>query len=226
MDQLFHLPLSPACRKVRLALAEKGREVELVEERDWEEREDFLIMNPAGELPVLREEDGTVICGSGPITEYLDDIDPDKPLLPGDAHARAEARRLVEWFDRKFSEEVSTPLLYEKVTKRFMGASQGGGSPDMGVVRITLHNVRFHLDYISYLMEDRRWLAGEELSLADLAAAAHLSCLDYIGDVPWAQYPQAKDWYVRLKSRPSFRGLLADHLPGMPPPRVYANLDF
>jgi glutathione S-transferase len=96
----------------------------------------------------------------------------------------------------------------------------------MGVVRAALHNLRYHLDYISYLMESRSWLAGDELTLADLTAAAHLSCLDYVGDVPWGQYPLAKEWYVRLKSRPSFRPILADHVPGMPPPKLYANLDF
>jgi glutathione S-transferase len=226
MDQLFHLPISPACRKVRLALGEKGHEVELVEERDWEGRREFLALNPAGEVPVLLEESGRAICGATPIVEFLEDSVPDRPLLPGDAYARAEARRLAEWFDKKFAEEVSLPLIHEKVTKRFMSAVEGGGSPDMAVVRATLYNVRYHLDYISYLMEDRRWLAGEAMSLADITAAAHLSCLDYIGDVPWSQFPQAKEWYVRLKSRPSFRALLADHVPGMPPPRVYANLDF
>jgi glutathione S-transferase len=226
MRQLYHLPISPACRKVRLALAEKSIEFELVEERDWERRPELLMMNPAGEVPVLVEEDGEPLCGTVAITEYLEEISSEVKLLPEDPRARAEVRRLVDWFDRKFEAEVSGGLIFEKVTRRFLGANEGGGAPEMSVVRAALHNLRYHLDYICYLMEERNWLAGDALTLADITAAAHLSCLDYVGDVPWNQYQGAKDWYAKIKSRPSFRGLLADHMPGMPPPKLYANLDF
>lgn len=226
MRQLYHLPISPACRKVRLALAEKNVEFELVEERDWERRREFLMMNPAGEVPVLVEDEGEPVSGAIAITEYLEETLTDVKLMPADPRERAEMRRLVDWFDRKFAVEVSDGLIFEKVTRRFLGANEGGGAPDMAVVRAALHNLRYHLDYICYLMEERNWLAGDQLTLADLTAAAHLSCLDYVGDVPWSQFQGAKDWYVRIKSRPSFRGLLADHLPGMPPPKLYANLDF
>ncbi|MBX3506550.1 MAG: glutathione S-transferase family protein [Parvibaculum sp.] len=226
MRQLYHLPISPACRKVRLALAEKNVEFELVEERDWERRREFLMMNPAGEVPVLVEDEGEPISGAVAITEYLEETLPEVKLMPADPRERAEMRRLVDWFDRKFTAEVSDGLIFEKVTRRFLGASEGGGAPDMVVVRAALHNLRYHLDYICYLMEERNWLAGDHLTLADLTAAAHLSCLDYVGDVPWSQYQGAKDWYAKIKSRPSFRGLLADHVPGMPPPKLYANLDF
>lgn len=226
MRQLYHLPISPACRKVRLVLAEKNLGFEMIEERDWERRHEFLALNPAGEVPVLIEENGTVVSGGLAISEYLEETVPEPKLLPGDAEARAETRRLVDWFDRKFAAEVSDGLIFEKVTRRFLSVAEGGGAPDMAVVRAALYNLRYHLDYISYLMEERRWLAGEEMTLADLAAAAHLSCLDYVGDVPWSQFPGAKDWYVRIKSRPGFRQILADHVPGMPPPKLYANLDF
>ena len=226
MRQLYHLPISPACRKVRLALAEKNIAFELVEEKDWERRPEFLMMNPAGEVPVMVEDDGEPIAGATAITEYLEETAPETKLMPEDPRERAEMRRLVDWFDRKFAMEVSDGLIFEKVTRRFLGASEGGGAPDMTVVRAALHNLRYHLDYICYLMEERNWLGGETLTLADLTAAAHLSCLDYVGDVPWSQYPGAKDWYAKIKSRPGFRGLLADHVAGMPPPKLYANLDF
>jgi len=226
MRQLYHLPISPDCRKVRLVLAEKGLAFELVEERDWERRHEFLALNPAGEVPVMIEDEGEPICGATAISEYLEETSGEVPLLPQDARARAEVRRLVDWFDRKFAGEVSDGLIFEKVTRRFLSAAEGGGAPEMPVVRAALHNLRYHLDYICYLMETRSWLAGEEMTLADLTAAAHLSCLDYVGDVPWSQYQGAKDWYVRIKSRPGFRQILADHIPGMPPPKLYANLDF
>lgn len=226
MRHLYHLPISPASRKVRLVLSEKSLAFEMIEERDWERREDFLALNPAGEVPVLIDEDGEVICGASAICEFLEEAHRDNPVMPGSVHERAEIRRLIDWFDNKFAREVSDGLIFEKVTRRFLSAADGGGAPEMGVVRAALHNLRYHLDYISYLMESRSWLAGDEMTLADLTAAAHLSCLDYVGDVPWGQYPLAKEWYVRLKSRPSFRPILADHVPGMPPPKLYANLDF
>lgn len=226
MPQLYHLPVSPTCRTARLLLGEKGIETALREERAWERREDFLRLNPAGEIPVFVEEDGFVVPGFWPLVEYLEEKYPDPSLLPADVADRVEARRIADWFATKFAAEVSEPLIYEKVTKRFLSVSAGGGGPEMAIVRAALHNIRYHLDYVCYLMESRTWLAGDTLSIADLVAAAHFSCLDYVGDVPWRQYEAAKEWYVRIKSRPAFRTLLADHVAGMPPPRAYADLDF
>lgn len=222
MRVLHHLPLSPFSRKVRVVLKEKALEFDLEVERVWERRLDFLELNPAGQVPVLQDEGGLVLADSTVICEYLDEAYPERPMLAGDAATRAETRRLVSWFDHKFQHEVGLNLVYEKVLKRFMGL----GTPDTGAIRAGKHNIRIHLDYIAYLAEHRRWLAGDGFSLADIAAAAHLSCVDYLGDVPWDEHPLAKDWYVRVKSRPSFRPLLADHVPGMPPPAHYADLDF
>lgn len=222
MRVLYHLPLSPFCRKVRLALAEKKLDFALEPERAWEKREEFLALNPAGRVPVLVEENGSAICDSLVIAEYLEEAYPDIPLLPKTPLERAEARRLERWFDEMFHEEVTAKLLYEKVNKRQWWRE----APDMGLIRDGLTNIRGHLAFIGALVEERRWLAGDALTIADLAAGAHISCLDYLGDVPWSQYEGAKLWYARLKSRPSFRPLLADVIPGMPPPRHYANLDF
>lgn len=230
MPKLYHFPLCPFSRRARLALGEYGIDVELVEERPWERREAFFALNPAGTNPVLVDDDGSVIAGIEAVDEYLEETRSgtvtDVSLLGGDPLQRAEVRRLVAWFDVKFNAEVTLNLVYEKVDRRFMRTSDGGGAPDMVVVRAGRENIRYHLEYIGYLTEQRRWLAGEFLSHADLAAAAHLSCIDYLGDVPWDVDANARDWYARIKSRPSFRSLLADHLTGMSPPRAYADLDF
>jgi glutathione S-transferase len=222
MRKLYHLWLSPDCRAVRIVLKEKGLDYELVVEKVWERREDFLAINPAGEVPVLIEHDGRALCGSTPICEFVDEVYPNRALIGADPAARAETRRLVGWFDGKFAREVTDNLVFEKLMKRFMGM----GEPDSAAIRAGQHNIHYHLDYIGYLAERRSWLAGDDFSLADIAAAAHLSCLDYLGDVPWEDHQPAKDWYARVKSRPSFRPLLADHIPGLPPPRHYADLDF
>ena len=219
---LYHLPLSPYSRKVRLALAEKRLPFELRLERVWERREEFLALNAACTVPVLTEENGLAIADSSAICEYLEEAYPDVNLLGRSLAERAETRRLVAWFDTKFHDEVTRNLVHEKHLKRLLGR----GNPDAGAIRAGYANLKPHLEYLGWLAETRAWLAGAKVSLADFAAAAHLSALDYIGDVDWSLNEAAKDWYARLKSRPSFRGLLADRVSGLNPPPHYADLDF
>ncbi|OYX43974.1 MAG: glutathione S-transferase [Rhodobacterales bacterium 32-67-9] len=221
MTRLYHVPLSPFCRKVRLTLAEKKIEVELVEERYWEQGPEFLRRNPAGKIPVLRLN-GKVMTESQAICEYLDETVPEPRLMPRDAEGRFEVRRLCAWFDDKFHDEVTSKLLYERVNKKITGQ----GYPDSKNVKFGANRIKYHLDYLSWLLDQRRWLAGAEMTLADFAAAAHLSCLDYISDVDWNRSQNVKDWYAKIKSRPSFRSLLADQVSGFPPPAHYADLDF
>jgi len=222
MHTLYHLPLDPGSRKIRLLLREKGLDAELKAEKIWERREAFLRLNPAGEVPVLLTPDGSVIPDALVIAEYLEDVCPEPSMLGKDPLDRAEVRRLEQWFDRKFAREVSELLLEEKVLKRFLA----NGNPNSSAIRAANQNIHYHLEYVGWLAERRNWLAGDDVSLADLTAAAHLSCLDYLGDVPWEQHGSARDWYARVKSRPSMRPILADFLPGNPPPEHYADLDF
>jgi len=222
MRTLYHLWLSPHARKARIVLGEKKLEFDLRTEKVWERREGFLRLNPRGEVPVLVETDGTAISGGQVISEYLDETHPKPSLLGRGPLERAEVRRLCAWFDEKFNAEVTQNLVDEKVMKRFLGL----GSPDSNAIRAGKVNIHHHLDYISFLVERRTWLAGEAFTLADITAGAHLSCVDYLGDVPWADHPVAKDWYARIKSRPSFRALLHDLIPGVPPPKHYLDLDF
>ncbi len=221
MNRLFHVPLSPFCRKVRLSLAEKKVEVELVEERYWERNPEFLRRNPAGKVPILKI-DGRLLTESAAICEYLEEKFPEPALLPRDPENRYEVRRLVSWFDDKFHNEVTSNLLYERVNKKVMGT----GYPESKNVKSGAKAIKYHLDYMGWLLEQRRWLAGNEMSLADFAAAAHLSSLDYISDVDWNRNANVRDWYAKIKSRPAFRSILADQIPGFPQPAHYADLDF
>ncbi|MGE0715513.1 MAG: glutathione S-transferase family protein [Alphaproteobacteria bacterium] len=222
MRTLYHFWLSAPSRKVRLALGEKHIDADLVLEKPWEGRPEFLALNRCGEVPVLVEPHGTVLADAQAICEFLEEVYPQRPLLPRDAPSRAEVRRLVGWFDGKFAREVTDALVGEKMLKRMTRRD----TPNSALIRLGLSAIRQHLDYIGELAEHRRWLGGDELSLADITAAAHLSTVDYIGDVPWDDFQPAKDWYARIKSRPSFRQILADHIPGAPPPPHYADLDF
>ncbi len=222
MRILYHLPLDAGCRKIRLLLAEKDLAFELKTENTWERREGFLRLNPAGEVPVLIEADGTIVPDHRVVVEYLEEAYPESIFLGEQVSERAEARRLANWFDDKFGREVTDNLVSEKIFKRFLRI----GEPNSGVVRAGHSNIHYHLEYIAWLTDRRLWLAGERFTIADITAAAHISTVDYLGDVPWSKHPVAKEWYARVKSRPSMRALLADYLPGAAPPKHYADLDF
>jgi glutathione S-transferase len=227
MAKLLHFTLDPYGRRTRLALAEYGEQVTLGEERPWALTQQLLDYNPSGHTPVFIEDSGVAIAGPEAVTEYLEETrGAALPLIPGNAIARAEVRRLMAWFDVKFYTEVTEPVLTEKVIRRFVAAPGGRGSPDMGRMRQGLQMLKPHLDYLGMLAEERSWLAGEELSLADLAAAAHISAIDYLGEINWSEHPVAQMWYSRIKSRPSFRTLLLDSIPGVAPAAHYGDLDF
>ncbi|MEJ6405065.1 FtsZ-binding protein FzlA [Yoonia sp. 2307UL14-13] len=221
MNTLYHYPLSPFSRKVRLTLSEKKIEVELVEERYWEEDPDFMRRNPAGKVPVLKMGSRT-LSDSNAICEYLEETHVTPALLPRNAEDRCEARRLVGWFDDKFYHDVTKKLTGERVFRKVMNT----GYPDSTNVKEGARAIKYHLDYMAYLLDQRRWLAGNEMTFADFAAAAHLSCLDYTSDVDWNRHEVVKDWYAKIKSRPAFRSILADEVPGFQPSAQYADLDF
>lgn len=222
---LHHFPLDPASRQARLALGERRLAFSDVVVRYWERPDALTALNPSGMTPVLveRSEQGEIVlCETPAILGHLEEAHPETPLLPSSAADRAETRRLMSWFDRKFEFEAGGFILHEKMEKRLHRM----GAPDLANLRQGREGLRAHLGYIEHLLGERDWLAGRRLSLADLAAAAHLSVIDYLGDVPWAEFPAAKTWYMKLKSRPSFRPLLADRWPGIPPSRHYDDLDF
>ena len=223
---LHHFPLDPFSRQARLALGEKRLAFEEVVERYWDRPDTLAALNPSGVPPVLVEApdngERVVVCEARAILEYLEDSYAEAPLLGGDAAERAEARRIQQWFDRKFDFEVNAFLLYEKMEKRLLGL----GAPDLAGIRRGRDGVRSHFHYLDQLLNEREWLAGRRMSLADIAAAGHVSVVDYIGEAPWEQFKNVKTWYMKIKSRPCFRPLLSDRLPGLPPSAHYHDLDF
>lgn len=223
MWKLLQFPLCPFSRKVRLIMAEKGVAVELVREHPWERRDEFIDLNPAGETPVLVDPDGgATLIGSQPIAEFLEETVDRMPMIHGTAVQRAEIRRMVEWFDEKLFREVVEPLMAERMRKRLVSKE----SPDTRVLRDAMRIGNNHLDYLDYLLDHRRWVAGASLSLADFTAAAHLSVIDYLGALDWRGHRQTKDWYAVMKSRPSFRPLLSERMEVIVPPAHYDKVDF
>jgi glutathione S-transferase len=222
MWRLYQYPLCPFSRKVRLALTEKGVEFELVEEHPWARRDEFVDLNPAGQTPVLVGERGAALIDSMAICEYCEETVEKAPLIGASAADRAEIRRLTAWFDQKFYAEVGHILLGERMYKRIVARA----APDGGQLRAAGRNLENHLGYIEYLLDHRRWLSGPTIGLADLAAAAHLSVVDYLGALDWRGHAGAKQWYSAIKSRPAFRPLLNERMEGVTPPPHYDKLDF
>ena len=221
MWQLHQYPLCPFSRKIRFQCAEKGIAVELVREYPWERRDAFLLINPAGQTPVL-QDGGITLIDSTAIAEYLEETVERTPLLGSGAAERAEVRRVAAWFDQKFYAEVVVPLLAERMWKRVVTRA----APDAATIRAAQRAGETHLDYLDYLLEHRRWLSGPAFGLADIAAAAQISVADYLGGLDWDGHEEARTWYATLKSRPTFRPLLAERMEGLPPPVHYDKLDF
>lgn len=222
MWQLYQFPLCPFSRKVRLLLSEKGVAYELWRENPWEGRDEFLTLNPTGRTPVLHDPERKItLADSRAICEYFEETTDKHPMINGTATGRAEIRRLVALFDENFFEDVTAPLLHERMKKRLIARQ----SPDSRALREAMKLAHAHLDYIDYLIDNRPWLAGATMSLADLAAAAQISVADYLGGIDWSAHEQARSWYSVFKSRPSFRPLLSERMEVIQPPSHYADVN-
>jgi glutathione S-transferase len=223
MWQLYQFPLCPFSRKVRLQLEEKGIGYELVRESPWTRRDEFLDLNPSGQTPVMVDAAiGVTLIDSKAIAEYIEETVDRTAMIPGNAAARAEVRRLVAYFDEKFYADVVGPLLNERAIKRIVHRA----SPDAGALRNAMKAANDHLDYIDYLVASRRWMAGPLISLADMACAAHLSVADYLGGIDWRGHDETRQWYSGMKSRKSLRVVLADRMELVSPPEHYEKPDF
>jgi glutathione S-transferase len=214
MRKLIHLTLSPASRLARLMVGEKRLSCDPVASDD-----------PQAHVPVFIELDGTRSEGLWAIVDHLEGNYPEYPLTPEDTQQRAEVLRWLDWAMGTFHDQVTRRIVFEKGAQRYTGAP-ARNAPDMNVIRQGREAMRGLLKTIGQAAETNGNIAARECTLADLAIAAHLSLLDYFGEIPWTEYPHTAEWYVRIKSRPSFRTLLSDRVPGQPPTSNYAELDF
>ncbi len=225
MYRLYHHPICPFSRKIRVFLVAKEIGFELVQENFWERRKEFIAMNPSGTVPVLFDNgDAVVVVNSATIVEYIEEKHAESKNFLGDSVVkRAETRRLQSWFDEKFYHEVSKHVLNERYFNRYLPSAV---SPDSEILRIARRNLNIHLSYIEYLLETRKYLAGDQISVADFAAACQISVLDYFGDINWHHYLPAKDWYSLIKSHKIFGEILRDRIPNITPPEHYSKIDF
>jgi glutathione S-transferase len=218
---LYQFPLCPFSRKIRLLLSEKNIPFDLVREDPWSASDMFFNLNPAGRTPVIvNRERNITIPDSRAIGEYFEETVDRNPMINGTATQRAEIRRLVALFDENFYADVTAPLLSERMRKRLLRQP-----PDSGALRNAMKLAHGHLDYLDWLIDNRPWVAGSTMSLADLAAAAQISVADYLGGIDWSGHEQSRGWYAVFKSRPSFRPLLSERMETIQPPAHYALLD-
>lgn len=222
MKKLYCHPICPFSRQVRIYLAELGVDFTTIKEDYWSKRPEFLLINPAGTIPVLEESSGLIISGIYAITEYLAEKYPNFIFMDEDTAIKCETRRLLSWFNDKFYAEITKVLIDQKVIKLLSGT----GSPRVDFLRIAKNNLNQHLKYISTILSKQDFLASEHIHCADIAAASHLSIIDYFGEIYWDEWYVVKNWYSVVKSRPSFQQLLQDRITGFAPASSYSNLDF
>ncbi|WP_427969780.1 glutathione S-transferase family protein [Altererythrobacter sp.] len=222
MWRLYQFPLCPFSRKIRLLMGEKNIAYDMVREDPWSASDMFFNLNPAGRTPVLMDaERELILADSRAIAEYFEETVETSPMINGTAANRAEIRRLVALFDENFYNDVTAPLLNERMKKRIVLRQP----PDSRVLREAMKLAHGHLDYMDWLIDNRPWLAGSRMSLADLAAAAQISVADYLGGIDWKGHEQTRGWYSVFKSRPSFRPLLTERMDVIQPPPHYAQVD-
>jgi len=223
MWQLHQFALCPFSRKVRLLLNEKDVGYELVKEAPWARRDEFVDMNPAAQTPVMTDSArGLLLIDSTAICEYFEETIDKAAMINGPAVHRAEIRRLAAWFDQNFYRDVTAPLMRERMEKRLIYRT----APDTKALREAMKAAIRHLDYVDWLLDHRNWMAGATISLADLAAAAQISIVDYLAGIDWKDHEQTARWYRGFKSRRSFRPLLAERMTGIEPPAHYEDPDF
>ena len=223
MWRLYQFPLCPFSRKVRLLLGEKSVAYDLVRESPWAMDDAFLDLNPAGQTPVMvDDEKGITLIDSQAIVEFIEETVEKFPMINGSAAGRAEIRRLTAWADQVFYRDVVAPLLNERMKNRIIHRAP----PDAGALRDAMRRANTYMDYMDYLLDHRSWMAGGSISLADIAVAAHLSVADYLGGIDWTGHEPVKRWYAGFKSRPSFRPLLSERMEVIAPPSYYDKPDF
>ncbi len=222
MWSLYQFPLCPFSRKIRLLMGEKNIPYDPQREDPWNASDTFYNLNPAGRTPVLVDEErGIALSDSRAIGEYLEETVDRVPMISGTAAGRAEIRRLTALFDENFFHDVTEPLLNERMKKRLILKQP----PDSTVLSEAMRMAHGHLDYMDWLIDNRPWLAGSTMSMADLAAAAQISVADYLGGIDWRDHEQTRGWYAVFKSRPSFQPLLTERMDGIRPPEHYAKVD-
>ena len=222
MYKLYYMPLNFYCRAARIILFEKSIAFEIINEPFWKRRVDFLRINPAGDLPVIVDDENTNIIGYEALAEYLDEKKIGKKLMGNSPKERLEVRRLCMWVGKKLQKEVMHNILDERVFKSLKENNQ----PSTLSLKAGRVNLKNHMSYFDWMLERKSFLGGNHFTLADISLSAALSSLDYLNEIDWKNYDKVKNWYAAIKSRPSFREILEENIYNISPSPHYKDLDF
>ncbi len=241
MLELYHNETSVCAAKVRFALEEKelawtGRHVDIFSGE--QHRPEYRRLNPLGVVPTL-VRDGIPFIESNIINEYLDDAFPQVPLRPADAAERAQMRLWTKQLDD--SVHHATAVISYSIAYRFLQLAKpreeveallnGISDPERGERNRDLIykglDSRFFAGAIKRFdrlltdmetaLRQKAWLAGNNLSLADIGLAPYITRLERLQLSPmWDRRPKLTDWFERIKERPACKRAIADYYNHVP----------
>ena len=219
MIKLHYFVLCPFARKIKITLAEKALNYELIRENIVHEQDNRKTVRSFEEMLVLRDGNQKYTNHIA-IDEYLEERYPRHSLLADSLQVRANIRMISNLFDNQFYHQVVKKILYERLYKSVTNRR----APDSNLIRKVRQDIALYLDYIEKLLSaSAKWLAGEQLSRADIVVASHISVLDYFGDIPWSHNQEVREWYAVFKSRPSMKTILEDRIAGFDPAPDYCD---
>ena len=190
--------------KVLIALNEKGVTYEEDCTVKPSQKPEYLSLSPMGKVPYL-EVDGTRLCESEVILEYLEDAYPQKPLLPKEPLARAKVRELVTVIE----------LHLELVARRLYSGVFFGGTVSDGTKQSVEKDLAKGIRALQALAKFEPFIAGKDLTLADCAAAVHLPLVLLSTKLAYGRdflegIAQVKPYLKMLGERPSVAKVIAD----------------
>ncbi len=240
MLELYHAPISTCSQKVRMALCEKGLDWtdRLVDLQKGEQfAPDYVKLNPNAVVPTL-VDDGRALIESTLINEYVDDQYPGVPLKPDRAAARHAMRLFTKQTDDQAQPAIAVltyaigarPMLLaqpkEQVMEMFAKIpleakrnarisvyEHGVAAPEVAAAIKTFVAL---FKGMEARLNDHVWLAGPDISLADIAAMPYALRIDHLGLSPMireAGLPKLSDWYGRICARPSFEPAVTKYAP-------------
>jgi glutathione S-transferase len=187
---------SPYVRKVRIVLAEKKIDCELVLDSPWVEGNQVAAVNPLGKIPVLVLDDESTLYDSRVIAEYLDTVAPNNRLIPASGRERISVKR---W-------EALADGVLDAAVAAFLEAKRADGERSPAWIDRQRGKVNQGLKAMSDDLGANPWCHGSSLSLADIAIGCALGYVSFrLGDIRWReQYPNLAQLYEKLMQRPAF----------------------
>ena len=227
---LYHYSFCPFSRKIRFLLDEIEITYKKIEIKPYEKNNEFIRLNTLNETPVLIDNNNKIrVIDSYIIADYLKNMeyrnftDLRDEYFGSNLNEELEINRLQMLFDKNFYNDITKPLLYEKVYSTFDETKKYYSN---SVVNKVVSNINAYVEYMEFLLVKNKWLADEKFSLADISAAAQISVIDYFGHINWKRFFKLKEWYNIIKSKKGFNDILNDKLPGFNPYINYNKIDF